>query len=64
MEGGGISYLAYTVLRPGSEDYHLSPGEDLRILRQAINELVVIRKRDNHISSLKVLLLNTLKFFE
>jgi len=34
IEGGvGMSYLAYAVLQPGSEDYRLSPGEDLRILR-------------------------------
>jgi MoaA/NifB/PqqE/SkfB family radical SAM enzyme len=36
----------------------------LAILRQAINELVALRKRDNHIANPKSVLLNTLKFFE
>jgi MoaA/NifB/PqqE/SkfB family radical SAM enzyme len=62
--GVDISYLAYTALRTGNEDYCLSTGEDLEILRQAINELVALRKRDNHIANSKAVLLNTLKFFE
>jgi len=62
--GVDISYPAYTVLRTGNEDYCLSNGEDLGILRQAINELVALRKRDNHIANPKAVLLNTLKFFE
>jgi MoaA/NifB/PqqE/SkfB family radical SAM enzyme len=59
-----ISYLAYTALRTGNEDYCLSTGEDLRILREAINELVALTKRDKHIANSKAVLLNTLKFFE
>jgi MoaA/NifB/PqqE/SkfB family radical SAM enzyme len=59
-----ISYMAYTTLRTGSQDYCLSNGEDLRILRQAINELVGLRKRDDHIANPEAVLLNTLKFFE
>ena len=59
-----ISYSAYTALRTGNEDYCLNNGEDLGILRQAINELVALRKRDNHIANPKAVLLNTLKFFE
>jgi len=62
--GVDISYLAYTVLRTGNEDYCLSNGKDLGILRKAINELVALRKRDNHIANPKAVLLNTLKFFE
>ena len=62
--GVDISYTAYTALRTGNEDYCLSNGEDLGILRQAINELVALRKRDNHIANPKAVLLNTLKFFE
>jgi MoaA/NifB/PqqE/SkfB family radical SAM enzyme len=62
--GVDISYLAYTALRTGNEDYCLSNGEDLGILRQAINELVALRKRDNHIANPEAVLLNTLKFFE
>ena len=62
--GVDISYLAYTALRTGNEDYCLSNGEDLGILRQAINELIALRKRDDHIANPKAVLLNTLKFFE
>jgi MoaA/NifB/PqqE/SkfB family radical SAM enzyme len=62
--GVDISYLAYTALRTGNEDYCLSDEEDLGILRWAINELVTLRKRDNHIANPEVVLLNTLKFFE
>ncbi len=62
--GVDISYLAYTTLRTGNEDYCISNGEDLGILRQAINELVALRKRDDHIANPKAALLNTMKFFE
>ena len=62
--GVDISYSAYTALRTGNEDYCLNNGEDLGILRQAINELVALRKRDNHIANPEAILLNTLKFFE
>jgi MoaA/NifB/PqqE/SkfB family radical SAM enzyme len=59
-----ISYTAYTALRTGDEEYCLSNGEDLAVLRQAINELVALRKRDGHIANPEAVLLNTLKFFE
>jgi MoaA/NifB/PqqE/SkfB family radical SAM enzyme len=62
--GVDISYSAYTPLRTRNEDYCLNNGEDLGILRQAINELVALRKRDNHIANAEAILLNTLKFFE
>jgi MoaA/NifB/PqqE/SkfB family radical SAM enzyme len=62
--GVDISYSAYTPLRTGNEDYCLSNGEDLTILRQAIDELVALRKRDNHIANAEAILVNTLKFFE
>ncbi len=62
--GVDISYLAYTTLRTGNEDYCIINGEDLGILRQAINELVALRKRDDHIANPKAALLNTMKFFE
>jgi MoaA/NifB/PqqE/SkfB family radical SAM enzyme len=59
-----ISYSAYTPLRTGSLDYCLNNGEDLEILRQVINELVALRKRNNHVANAEAILLNTLKFFE
>jgi MoaA/NifB/PqqE/SkfB family radical SAM enzyme len=62
--GVDISYLAYTALRTGNEDYCLSTKEDLEILRQAISELLALKKQDNHIANSKAVLLNTLKFFE
>jgi MoaA/NifB/PqqE/SkfB family radical SAM enzyme len=62
--GVDISYGAYTPLRTGNKDYCLTNGEDLGILRQAINELVALRKRHNHIANPKGILLDTLKFFE
>ena len=62
--GVDISYSAYTALRTRNEGYCLNNGEDLRVLRQAINELVALRKRDNHIANAEAILLNTLKFFE
>jgi MoaA/NifB/PqqE/SkfB family radical SAM enzyme len=62
--GVDISYSAYTTLRTGNKDYFLNNDEDLGILRQAINELVALRKRDNHIANPKGILLNTLKFFK
>jgi MoaA/NifB/PqqE/SkfB family radical SAM enzyme len=62
--GVDISYLAYTALRTGNDAYCLSTGEDLEILREAIDELVTLKKRDNHIANSTIVLLNTLKFFE
>lgn len=59
-----ISYSAYTALRTGNKDYCINNREDLEILRQAINELIILRKRDNHITNPEAVLLNTLKFFE
>jgi MoaA/NifB/PqqE/SkfB family radical SAM enzyme len=59
-----ISYSAYTALRTGNKDYCITDGEDLEILRQAINELVALRKRDNHIANPEDVLLDTLKFLE
>jgi len=62
--GVAISYSAYTALRTGNRGYCINNGEDLEILRQAINELVILRKRDNHIANPEAVLLDTLKFLE
>jgi len=59
-----ISYSAYTALRTGDKDYCINDGEDLEILRQAINELIQLKEQTNHIANSKAVLLNTLKFFE
>ena len=62
--GVDISYSAYTPLRTGNGDYCLNKGEDLEILRQAINELMVLRKGNAHLVNPELTLLDTLRFFE
>lgn len=62
--GVNISYSAYTVLRTGNKDYCLSNGEDLEILRWAINELIVLKKQNAHLVNPELTLRDTLKFFE
>ena len=62
--GVAISYSAYTALRTDNRDYCINNGEDLETLRQAINELIILRERDNHIANPEAVLLDTLKFLE
>jgi len=62
--GVDISYSAYTALRTGNEDYCLNSGEDLGILRQAINELIMLKKQGTHLANPELTLRDTLKFFE
>jgi MoaA/NifB/PqqE/SkfB family radical SAM enzyme len=62
--GIDISYSAYTALRTGSRDYCLNNGDDLKILRQAIDELLVLKKENSHLINPELTLLQTLKFFE
>jgi len=62
--GVDISYSAYTALRTGNRDYCLNNGEDLEILRQAINELIILKKQNAHLVNPELTLRNTLKFFE
>ncbi len=62
--GVDISYSAYTALRTGNEDYCLNSGEDLGILRQAINELIILKKQGTYLANPELTLRDTLKFFE
>jgi MoaA/NifB/PqqE/SkfB family radical SAM enzyme len=62
--GVDISYSAYTALRTGNEDYCLNNGEDLEILRQAINELIMLKKHGTHLANPELTLRDTFKFFE
>ncbi|NWF77766.1 MAG: radical SAM protein [Chloroflexi bacterium] len=62
--GVDISYSAYTVLRTGNKDYCLNNGEDLEILRQAINELLILKKQDTRLANPELTLRDTLRFFE
>ena len=62
--GIDISYSAYTPLRTKDEGYCLRNGEDLKFLRQAIGELVALRRRNYRIANAEAILLNTLRFFE
>ena len=62
--GVDISYSAYTALRTGNEDYCLNNGEDLGILRQAISELIMLKKQGTHLTNPELTLRDTLRFFE
>lgn len=62
--GVDISYSAYTPLRTGNKDYELNNGEDLEIVRQAINELIMLKKQGVHLTNPEATLRDTLKFFE
>jgi MoaA/NifB/PqqE/SkfB family radical SAM enzyme len=62
--GVDISYSAYTALRTGNEDYCLNNGEDLGILRQAINELIILKRQGIYLTNPELTLRDTLKFFE
>jgi len=59
-----ISYSAYTAQRTGNEDYCLDNGEDLAILRQAIDELIILKKQGTYLANPELTLRDTLKFFE
>jgi len=62
--GVDISYSAYTALRTKNEDYCLNNGEDLEILRQAINELIMLKKQGTYLANPELTLRDTFKFFE
>jgi len=62
--GVDISYSAYTVLRTGNEDYCLNNGEDLGILRQAVNDVIALKRESNHLANPERTLRDTLAFFE
>ena len=62
--GVDISYSAYTALRTGNQDYYLNSREDLEILRQAINELLQLRRHNAHLVNPELTLRDTLRFFE
>jgi MoaA/NifB/PqqE/SkfB family radical SAM enzyme len=62
--GVDMSYSAYTARRTGNKDYCLNNGEDLEILRHAINELIILKKQDTHLVNPELTLRDTLKFFE
>jgi MoaA/NifB/PqqE/SkfB family radical SAM enzyme len=59
-----MSYSAYTALRTGNEDYCLNYKEDLETLRQAINELIILKKQGLRLANTEFTLRNTLRFFE
>ncbi|MBE9514632.1 MAG: radical SAM protein [Chloroflexi bacterium] len=59
-----ISYSAYTALRTNDAGYCINDGEDLEILRQAISELIAMKKQGASIVNSDVVLRNTAKFFE
>ena len=62
--GVDISYSAYTALRTGNEDYCLNNGEDLQILRQAVNDVIALKRQSGHLANPDRTLQDTLEFFE
>lgn len=62
--GVDISYSAYTPLRTGNGAYSLNNGDDLDFLREAVNELIVLRRHGVHLTNPELTLRDTLKFFE
>jgi len=62
--GVDMSYSAYTARRTGNKDYCLNNGEDLEILRHAINELIILKKQGTHLVNPELTLRDTIKFFE
>jgi len=59
--GVDISYSAYTALRTGNKDYCPNNGEHLEILRQAINELLILKKQHINIKTSAIRLSTTIK---
>lgn len=59
-----ISYSAYTPLRTGAKEYCVDTEEDLKVLRQAVSELMELKRRSDHITNSEAVLLDTLRFFE
>ena len=62
--GVDISFSAYTAMRTGNKDLCLNNGDDLEILRQAIDELLALKKRNDHLINPELTLRETLRFFE
>jgi len=62
--GVDISYSAYTPLRTGNQDYCLKNGEDLGILRRAIDDLVTLKRQGICLANPEPNLRDTLRFFE
>jgi len=62
--GVDMSYSAYTARRTGNKDYCLNNGEDLEILRHAINELIILKKQGTYLVNPELTLRDTIKFFE
>jgi MoaA/NifB/PqqE/SkfB family radical SAM enzyme len=59
-----ISYSAYTALRTNETAYCINNGEDLESLRQAINELMTLKRQGINIVNPDIVLKNIAKFFE
>jgi MoaA/NifB/PqqE/SkfB family radical SAM enzyme len=62
--GVDISYSAYTPLRTGDRGYCLDKERDLKVLREAIEELITLRRHDVHLTNPELTLRDTLRFFE
>lgn len=59
-----ISYSAYTILRTGHKDHFIYSREDLKILRQSINDLVQKKRENRRIVTSEFILRKTYEFFK
>jgi len=62
--GVTISYSAYTQLRTGNPDYLITSAEDLAVLKNVVDELVVLSRRKKHIANPETVFKDTVKYFE
>jgi MoaA/NifB/PqqE/SkfB family radical SAM enzyme len=61
--GAQMSYSAYSALRTGDTSYTISSADDLATLREAIDELLAMRRAGRSIRNTPAILENTYRFF-
>jgi len=59
-----ISFSAYGVLRTGDEEFFISSEEDLKLLRQQLDEIIKLKKENGHILNSPYTLNKTYEFFK
>jgi MoaA/NifB/PqqE/SkfB family radical SAM enzyme len=62
--GVGISFSAYSALRTGDARYLVSSPEELAILKEAIEELIALRRRQGNILNPSSVLRDTYRYFK
>ena len=61
--GVDISYSAYSVRRTGDPQYFISSEDDLRTLREALEDLIAMKREEGGILNSTSVLMNTYEFF-